>query len=620
MALKLQSKKVPFRHIIIKMKRYREFMNCREKSLSNNFYDIIMDYAVTQENTDSYDFCYANIENLYNIVYVSRSGIPSIEEYFFDYNTIPKLYGLMQEETEQGMGEGRPGQDLTQPPRTVGSGQDFDPTGLIASGITQVQREPLGLNGQGVVIACIDTGIDYRNPAFWDENGESRILAIWDQTIQEGAPPEGFSFGTEYTREEINRALASDNPYEIVPSRDENGHGSAMAAVAAGSSRFREASGTAYTGAAPRAEIVVVKLKECKPYLRDFYLVPEGTPAYQENDIMLGVQYADRFAIQFRRPVVICLGVGTNFGDHGGNSPLARYLNWIAVKRSRAVVVCGGNEGNAAHHYRGLLEKRTNASESSANVEIRVGENANGFFLEMWGNVPDAFNVTIRSPGGETIPPIRLGIPQSITYGFIYERTRITIDSVLVEPASGEELIVFRVQNPTPGIWNFRVESVGEVHNGVFHMWLPITAFLNTQVYFLESTPYTTLTEPAMAADVISVSAYDASNNSFYAESGRGFSRIGSIRPDLASPGVNVSTIFGKQTGSSLSAAITAGAVAQFMQWAVVEGGNKLVESREIKSYLIRGASRSSDLTYPNREWGYGRLNMVGTFEALIRV
>lgn len=574
-------------------------MDCREKILSNDFYDVITDYPVNPLEGEAYDFCYANIENLYNIIYVNRTGIPNIEEYFFDYQTFPKLYGLMQ--------EGR-------------IAEGFNPGSLIASGITQIQREPLSLTGQGVILAVIDTGIDYTNPAFLDENGESRILAIWDQTIQEGSPPEGFLYGTEYTREEINRALLSEDPFSIVPSRDENGHGSAVAGVAAGSSRTGDGREAAYVGAAPKADIVAVKLKECKQYLRDFYLVAQEVPAYQENDIMLAVQYMDGFARQFQRPVVICLGLGTNFGDHAGNSALARYLNWTAVKRSRGVVVCGGNEGNAAHHYRGIMGERSGTEETGKNVEIRVSENVRGFFLEMWVNAPDVFRVAVRSPGGETIPASRVGIRQSITYDFVYERTKITIDSMLTEPVSGEELILFRVQNPTPGIWSFQVESVGEVHNGEFHMWLPVTEFMSAQVYFLESTPYTTLTEPSMAQDVISVSTYNAANNSFYAESGRGFGRTGEIRPDLAAPGVNVSTIYGSQSGSSFAAAITAGAVAQFMQWAVVEQNNSLVESREIKSYFIRGASRSSDLTYPNREWGYGRLNMVGTFDAMIGV
>lgn len=462
-------------------------------------------------------------------------------------------------------------------------------------------------------------GIDYTNAAFRDSQGNSRILALWDQTDQSGTAPEGFYYGTEYTREDINRALQAENPYSVVPSRDENGHGSMMAGVAAGS---RLGGGMNYVGAAPDADIVIVKLKEAKQYLRDFYLIPNGVPAYAESDIMLAAQYADGFADQFRRPVVICLGLGTNYGDHGGSAPLPRYLSALASKRSRAVVVCGGNEGNAAHHFQGNIVSSagTGAGAGTIPVEVRVGENVEGFLLELWGNIPNVFTVSVRSPGGEAIPPIRLGIQDSITYSFVYEKTRITIAGMLVEPASGEELVVMRVVAPTPGIWTFQAELVGDIHNGVFHMWLPITQFLSGAAYFLESTPYITLTEPAMAGDVISVSTYNASNNSFYIDSGRGFTRMGAVKPDFAAPGVNISTIRGKQTGSSLAAAITGGAVAQFMQWAVVEGNNSSVASREIKNYFIRGASRNYNITYPNREWGYGRLNVVGTFDALIGV
>ena len=109
-------------------------------------------------------------------------------------------------------------------------------------------------------------GIDYTHEAFRDSQGNSRILAIWDQTIQDGDAPEGFHYGTVYTREDINRALQADDPYSVVPSRDENGHGSAMAGVAAGSGL---GNGLTYVGAAPDADIVVVKLKEAKQYLRD---------------------------------------------------------------------------------------------------------------------------------------------------------------------------------------------------------------------------------------------------------------------------------------------------------------------------------------------------------------
>lgn len=564
-------------------------MDCREMILSNNSYDYITDFSIAAIENYSPTFCYADIEEQYNVLYINKSIIPNMDVAFFAYQNIPKLYGLMQQ----------------------GS---FDPTSLIVSGITQVQRPPLNLRGRGVVICIIDTGIDYRNPVFLDENGNSRILAIWDQTIQTGTPPAGFLYGSEYTRDAINIALRSNNPYEAVPSRDTNGHGTAMAAVAAGNSTNSEAP---YRGAAPEADLVIVKLKECKQYLREFYLLPEGVPAYQENDIMLGVKYADSFAELFDRPVVICLGLGTNQGDHTGSSALSSYLNYVALKRSRGVVVCGGNEGNSAHHYKGMLAGRSGALESTEDVEVRVGEGAKGFFLEFWGNLPDAFSLEVRSPGGETVPLGRLVMGQPVTYGFVYERSRITIQVILVEPASGNQLILIRLETPTAGIWTFRVFGEGEVHNGEFHMWLPITSFLNAEVYFLRPDPYTTLTEPAMARDVISVSTYDAANLGFYADSGRGFARDGGIRPDIAAPGVDVSTPMGSRTGSSLAAAICAGGVAQLFQWAVVEQNNRFAESREIKSYLIRGAVRETDTTYPNREWGYGRLNVEGIFRTI---
>ena len=575
--------------------------------LSEDTYDIITDFSDSEFLRDETD-CYETIGEEFLILYLSGLGIRSPEIDFFPYHNMPKLYGLMQLSPS--------GSSDTAP---LSSGEapgaaPFDPGALIASGITQVQRPPLNLTGQGVILCFIDTGIDYRDPAFLDENGNSRILALWDQTIQTGTPPDGLKYGSEYRREDINRALRSEDPYSIVPSLDTNGHGSVLAGVAAGS-LVRQ--GSPYIGAAPNADIVVVKLKECKQYLRNFYLVPDGVPAYQENDIMLAIKYAESFVRLFERPVVICLGLGTNQGDHAGSSSLSRYLSYYAIRRSRAAIVCGGNEGNAAHHYHGMLNELTSEG-SFRDVEIRVSEGCLGFWLEIWGTLPDAFNLSLRTPGGENIPELRLGLQQSITYSLIYEKSRVTIDSTLVEENSGEELILIRIRDPTPGIWTFRISAIGRLHNGSFHMWLPITEFLSAPVYFLNPDPSMTLTEPSMAPEVMSVSTYNAENNSFYAESGRGFGRTGQIRPDLSAPGVNVSTIRGRRTGSSLAAAITAGAVAQFFQWAVIEGNNRLAESREIRSYFIRGAVRTPGLTYPNREWGYGRLNLEETFQALL--
>lgn len=568
-------------------------MDCKERILSNEYADGVVDFPVERLISTGSDACYIPLDDKYSVVYQNRNIASDLLESIYQYRYIPHLYGLMQ------MGE-------------AGSGNVFDPSYLAASGVRQVQNPPLSLKGQGTIVAIIDTGIDYTNPVFRDESGNSRILAMWDQTDQSGNPPEGLFYGSEYKREDIDRALRSERPRESVPKKDILLHGSIMAAVAAGSA---VGGGSVYLGAAPEADLVIVKLKECKSYLRDYYLVPAGVAAYEESDIMLGIKYADRFAESFARPVVICLGIGTNMGDHGGNSMLAGYLNRIAEKRSRAVVVCGGNEGNVGHHYMGDFKK--NPTGSGKDVEIRVDEGEKGFVLEFWGAQPDVFYVAVRSPGGETIPPVRLGLEQTNTYRFVFESTVITIQSVLVEPGAGEELILFRVEDPTPGIWNFRIFSVGNNHQGIFHMWLPIRDFLSGETYFLEPEADITLTEPAMSQEVLSVSNYDYRNNSFYLESGRGFSRVGSVKPDLASPGVKIPTPYGLRTGSSISAALAAGAAAQFLQWAVVEKNSPLANTKEVKNYFIKGAIRQPDLEYPNREWGYGRLSVLGAFDVL---
>lgn len=569
-------------------------MTDREKIVSNDYYDLISDFRLSGNFPEILaDAVYQPVNGEIGITYVNRAMTPAMSVSNFTYPVIPKLYGLMQ----------------NQP------GETFDPTQLIRSGITQVQEGALGLTGRGVVIGFLDTGIRYDEDVFKNEDGTTRILGIWDQTIQTGEPPEGILYGTEYKREVIDQALNSDSPRDIVPSYDENGHGTALASVAAGS---RLLNGLRFVGAAPQADIVMVKLREAKQHLKDFYLVPQNVTAYAESDILVALRYLESYAVSLVRPLVICFGLGTNFGDHEGHSIMADYLNQIATRRSRAVVVCGGNEGNSAHHYHGIPVD--GLTETIDNVEIRVDGNENGFVAELWGSVPAKHAISIRTPGGEITPKVDFREQNSREFVFIYERTRVQVDHVLVEPGSGEELIFFRFINPTPGIWTIQVTISGNSAGSGFHIWLPITEFLQSGTYFLRPSPYTTLTEPSNVREVITTTTYNDANNSFWADSGRGYTRMGRVKPDICSPGVNVSTILGRRTGSSMAVALAAGASALFLEWAVIDGYQPRVESRELKNYLIRGANRSPGEEYPNREWGYGRLDLRGTFNVLAGV
>lgn len=568
-------------------------MACREQALSNDYMELLVDYPLTEDTLDGRSACVEVIDEQFAILYLRRMGLPPLNVSDYTYNSIPKLYGLIQE-----MG--------------VASAENFDALSLLQTGIVQTQRDPLQLTGQGVILGFVDTGIRYDLDVFRREDGSSRILSIWDQTIQDGTPPEGFSYGTEYTREQIDEALLSDNPLTVVPSTDASGHGTAIASVAAGSPLD---GGNEFLGAAPDADIVMVKCREGKQYLRDYYFIPEDVPAYSDVDIGMAVKYLEGLARVGSRPVVICIGMGTNWGDHAGNSILARYLSRVAEKRNRVVVIAGGDEGNAAHHYNAFFEMTSPVIRETA--EVRVDGQEKGFLMELWGNVPNTLSVSIRSPGGERIPTIDLLSRGTQNYSFVYENTEIMIDHVLVEQGSGEELVVFRFREPTPGVWRFELASTGSGDYGTINMWLPLQQFLQSETYFLRSSPYITLTEPASAANAITPSTYNDRNNSFYPNSGRGFLRDGDVKPDFAAPGVNVSTILGKQTGSAISAAITAGAAAQFMQWAVLKRNDVLAQSVEVKSYFIRGAIRSQQEFYPNRSWGFGRLDVERVFEIL---
>lgn len=574
-------------------------MTDREKILSNEYYDMITDYELPpQISLDiGEDFVYQHIDGELGITYINRRGVPPLSISNYSYTMIPKLYGLQQIQ-----GSGRAG--------------TFDPTPLIESGITRVQRAPLSLTGEGVVIGFVDTGIRYEEEVFRNADGSTRILGIWDQTIQDGEPPEGILYGTEYTREMIDQALQSDDARGIVPSYDENGHGTALASVAAGSVL---GSGLTFLGAAPDADIVMVKLRQAKPHLKEFFLVPQEVEAYSESDILVAIKYLESYAISVSRALIICFGLGTNMGDHEGHSALADYLNQIAVRRSRAVVAAGGNEGSSAHHYMGMSEE--GLRETTDNVEIRVDQGEIGFTAELWGNISANHIISIKAPGGEVTPQVDFRNRNSLTFDFIYENTQVQIDHVLVEQNSGEELIFFRFVAPTPGVWTIQV-VITDNRRGEsdFHVWLPLTQFLQGETYFLRPSPYITLTEPSNAREVITTTVYDTDTGSFWAPSGRGYTRQGQIKPELCAPGVNIDTILGVRTGSALSAAFVAGAAALFMQWAVEERNRPWVESRELKSYLIRGADRAQDGTYPNRETGYGALDISGTFDVLAGV
>ena len=557
-------------------------MPCSPYFVSEDYADFITRYFVRPNEfldmagTDCVDF----INYQFAVVHLPLSEIRDLTSSTATYPAIPKLYSLL---------------DLTA----------LDASGILAAS----ELPPLTNEGRGVMIGFIDTGIDYRLPAFRNPDGSTRILGIWDQAAD-----------TEYTEAMINTALRSESPLSVVPSIDTIGHGTALASIAAGSPD--ETAG--FSGAAPGTFIGVVKLKPAKQYLRDFFWVREDANAYQENDIMLGITYLFTLARRYATPLVICLGLGTNMGGHVGRSSLGIMMDEMSSFNGTCFVTAAGNETGFGHHYRGTSTPGNHVH----NVELRVGDKDTGFSMELWAQNIGVYTVGFISPTGQVIQGLPARSEEAETRNFLVEGTEITVFSRVVVNAAGSQMIFLRFRDPLPGIWTIVVTNVIDISD-TFHIWLPSRGLISDDTSFLRPDPDTLVTDPGNTQYPITVGAYDHTTGGIYIHSSRGFSRSGQIKPEIAAPGVNIlsaalppaanagpitAPFYAPVTGTSASAALVAGAAALLLHWGVLEGNDYYMNSSAIKSYLIRGAKRNPALTYPNREFGYGTLDLYQAF------
>ncbi len=298
------------------------------------------------------------------------------------------------------------------------------------SGIGTVQRNTfLNLNGRGVIIGVIDTGIDYQHQAFLYNDGTTRILSIWDQTIQDGEPPGTFTFGTEYTKEMINLALASETPLSIIPSKDTNGHGTAIASIIAG----KPDEENAFSGIVPEAELVVVKLKEAKANLKNIFFVPEDILCYQETDIILGLTYLVNYAQKVNRTLAICIALGSSLGSHDGSSALSYYLNYLVRLSGIGTAVSGGNEGNTRRHY----FNATQIAPFSNHFELRTGETDKMFSMEIWSSALSRLAIDITTPNRESTNLILPGLRECRKFKFVFTPTVLWVNNFTFEEDSG---------------------------------------------------------------------------------------------------------------------------------------------------------------------------------------
>ncbi len=543
-------------------------MTCREAVYSEDAVEyLINNYGSVRRIEEQYNpACYFTFDQSQAVFFKEISANVNVAEEIerYGYFAVPNVYGLMSQDA------------------------------LEDSGVLRLRRQPyLDLYGQGILIGFVDTGIDYTHEAFLNADGSSRILTLWDQTLQEGEGTGRFSYGRVFSQEELTENLNGENAVPL--SQDENGHGTFLAGVAAGNEKEEDD----FSGVAPLSQLVVVKCKQAKNIYRNYYGIPMDVPAYQENDILAGISYLLEVAEKEGKPIVICIAMGTNMGSHNGTSPLEIFMDRYTTVNNVAMVCCAGNEGNFAHHYR--------IGEKEDTIDIDVSDEIQGFMTQLWWRTPGSLFFNVISPGGEELGEVRAITGVRRSRNFTPENTRVDIYCGSIPEVTREQVVVFRFQSAKPGVWKIQVRF--EYDNPGFHMWLPIAQFLEEPVEFRQPDPDTTICNPGTGEQLITISAYNTVENSLYLQSSRGFTPLERVKPEIVAPGVNISgptarNGYGTMTGTGVAAAFFAGVAALFMQYYI----DYQISGVVVRELAIRGAIPRGN-PYPNTEFGFGILD-----------
>ncbi len=474
--------------------------------------------------------------------------------------------------------------------------------GRRVSCIDAVRDARFGLYGQGVLTAVIDSGIEYENADFRNEDGTTRIRALWDQSLAPGEgriPPEGYVMGAEYTAEQINEALNQSTLMDrrrIVPSEDISGHGTAVAGIAAGNGRN---SGGRYAGAAPRSELLVVKLGNPRQ---------EGFP--RTTELMQGIDYVIRKALELRMPVAVNISFGNTYGSHDGTSLLERFIDDLSNIWKSSICIGSGNEAASAGHTSGVM---TPGREEI--IQLAVQDSQTAISIQLWKEYTDIVDISLMTPSGVTVGPLQeiLG-PQRFAVG----GTEILLYYGEPSPYSTAQEIYIdmlpRETYITGGVWRI-ILTPRKIVSGAYELWLPSENVLNKGTGFLFPTDHTTLTIPSTAGRVITVGAYNALTFVYADFSGRGYTReTNLIKPDIVAPGVDVTAVavgggYAQFTGTSFATPFVTGGAALLMEWGIVRGNDPYLFGEKVKAYFRRGARPLPGFTeYPNPQVGYGAL------------
>ena len=325
---------------------------------------------------------------------------------------------------------------------------------------------------------------------------------------------------------------------------------------------------------------------------------------------MTALDYCVRRSLELQMPLALNLSFGNNYGSHTGFSLLETYLDTIATIGRTTIAVGTGNEGNLGRHASDTL------SQMPIFRELSVAPGETSLNIQLWKDFSDEFQIRLTAPSGESIflnenyiGAYQARLDNTDLYWFFGEPSPYQIfQEIYVEmlPPAGQQTIA-------EGLWTWQLIPVN-IQNGRFDLWLPSSSSINPQTRFLVADPETSLTIPSTAFRPITVAAYDSNANQLASFSGQGFTALSLTKPDLAAPGVNITSAsvgggYNARSGTSMATPFVTGSAALLMQYGIIQGNDPFLYGQKIKAWLIRGARPLPALrTYPNPQIGWGVL------------
>lgn len=474
-----------------------------------------------------------------------------------------------------------------------------------SAGTDYIYKNPyITTTGKDVLIAIIDSGIDYLHPDFINENNTSKIVSIWDQESNKKQPPKGFIFGSEFTREDINTAIMENDKTLSV---DNIGTGTIAAGISSGNGRLN----SQYKGVAVDSELVVVKLREYK----DTYI--EGRINYQKSDFLSSIRYVLDVAKKEDKFLIINFTIGL-----AAKSIIELTLleTFREINEAGVIFISGaGNEGNTDIHYEGNIS----ANNGFQDIIIQVGQQKN-LDITLTNIGPDKIGASIISPSGELSYQIMYS-PDYYVYRGKFNLEDTDYEMRLIYPwlESAHQELTINLFNIKPGIWTLRL--IPEfIINGSYDVYLPNKNLISSQTRFSDPASTSTITMYAATEKVITIGAYNDKTDSIWIGSSKGPVKQKGIKPDIVAPGIDIISPYidgeyNTSTGTGVSSSIVSGVIALIVQYIREQNAfyKEVLYTQQLKTYLMLGATKKDIYEYPNISQGYGVLNLKDTIIAI---